>query len=127
MENTKLFEKVKETIETMKEYELIELWNSYCEAAHYYDDKIEFMVDLPEMFSDDIFNLLNRFYYGHDSNGNESQANPNRNYFKLNGYGNIITTDYPTDFINIDELADFIVEEENSLENNKIEEVLKND
>jgi hypothetical protein len=49
-----------------------------------------------------------------------------RNYFYFNGYGNIVSTDYPDDVIDADELTDWIIEHEDALYNDDIQEILNN-
>lgn len=128
MKNNELFEQVKDVIDRMDGGELVYLWNEYCDAERCYDDRIENMEDLPELFStsdgDEVFNLLNRFYFGHDANDENSSANPNRDYFIFNGYGNIVTSDYPADFVDFDELSEYIVENSEDFGVNEIAELL---
>lgn len=131
MKNNELFEQVKAVIEEMDGEELVYLWDEYCDAEGRYDDRIEGMSNLPEILDisdgDGVFNLLNRFYYGHDANDENSSANPNRDYFIFNGYGNIITSDYPSDFVDFDELAAYIAENSKDFGVNEIAEVLNSE
>lgn len=124
-----MFATIKDTIEDMDRDRKVSLWNEYCDKTCRYDDCIEYMDSLPELFdtssADGLFNLLNRFYFGHDSNDEKSNACPNRDYFTFNGYGNIITTDYPEDFMDIDELAEYIVDNNDPLYDDDIEKLLE--
>lgn len=75
-------------------------YNGYLNDDRYYD-----MEELNEFYNDtEPMELLYRVFYGHDedfyttdSSGNRtySEFNPNRNYFKYNGYGNLVSTNYP--------------------------------
>ena len=116
------------TIEAMDEAEAVCLWNEFCESSRRYDDRIESMDMLPELFDtskpEGLFNMLNRFYFGSDDGNNGSSANPNRDYFYFNGYGNIVTTDYPKDCIDAEEVARWIVETDDALYNDDIQEIL---
>ena len=58
--------------------------------------------------------LLYRVFYGYDednyntdSYGNKTHAefNPNREYFKYNGYGNLVSTNYPDYSVHLDNYA----------------------
>ena len=58
--------------------------------------------------------LLRRAFFGHDADNWHTDAsgdkiyaefNPNRDYFKYNGYGNLISTDYPDYSEHIDKYA----------------------
>ena len=85
-----------------------ELFNSCIEELDSYngylnDDRYYNMEDLNEFYQGaDPIELLYRAFYGHDetyttdSTGNKvyGEFNPNREYFKYNGYGNLISTDY---------------------------------
>lgn len=85
-----------------------ELYNSCIEELDSYngyltDDRYYYMEDLNDFYHGaDPLELLYRVFYGHDetyttdSAGNKTygEFNPNREYFKYNGYGNLISTDY---------------------------------
>mgnify|MGYP003291755914 CR=1 FL=1 len=69
------------------------------------DDRFYDMDLLNEIYSGvEPLEILRRAFFGHDednwhtdSHGNKEYAsfNPNRDYYKYNGYGNLISTDYP--------------------------------
>ena len=69
------------------------------------DNRYNDMDLLNEIYSDiDPLEILSRAFFGHDEDnwhtdgsGNKiySEFNPNRDYYKYNGYGNLISTDYP--------------------------------
>ena len=53
--------------------------------------------------------FLNRVYYGHDEgDGDKSEFCPNRNYFRYNGYGNLVSADFK-DYS--DHLDDYFIDE----------------
>lgn len=56
----------------------------------------------------DAQELVLKFFNGEDLDS-KGPANPNRDYFRFNGYGNIESTDYPGD-IYLDDLDDEIVD-----------------
>ena len=68
------------------------------------DDRYYYMEDLNEFYNDtEPLELLYRCFYGYDednyttdSSGNKtySEFNPNREYFRYNGYGNLVSTNY---------------------------------
>lgn len=82
--------------------ECIEQLDSY--NGYLSDDRYYFMDELQELYhGTDPIEILQRAYFGHDedtwttdSSGNKEygQFNPNREYFKFNGYGNLVSTDY---------------------------------
>lgn len=80
-------------------------YNGYLGDDRYYD-----MVELDEFYHDTLpSELLMRVYYGHDEkSGESSEFCPNREYFRYNGYGNLVSADYK-DYS--DHLDDYFVEE----------------
>jgi hypothetical protein len=68
------------------------------------DDRYYSMDELDELYSGaEPSELLRRAYYGYDeevyttgSSGNKTygEFNPNREYFRYNGYGNLVSADY---------------------------------
>jgi hypothetical protein len=89
------------------------------------------MEELIKNSSEDSMYWINRFFYGSDDYSTEGSANPNRDYFTFNGYGNVISFDYiynsytdEFNHIDIDDLIDYIIENQNSFYNDDIQEVL---
>lgn len=128
MTSTELIDRIHDIINSLDNSDAAYLWNAYCDATNSFDNRLECMDELPDLFDlsdrDSVFNLLNRFYFGHDENDIHSSANPNRDYFYFNGYGNVVTTDYPSDVIDVDELTEWIISREDSLGNDESQEIL---
>lgn len=88
-------------------------YNGYLGDDRYYE-----MEYLNEFYhGTDPIDILYRVYYGHDAdtwttdgNGNKTygEFNPNRDYFTYNGYGNLISTDYPDYSAHLDH---YVIEE----------------
>ena len=82
------------------------------------DDRYYSMYDLDELVTmKSVTDILNRAFFGYDENTWHTDShgqkeygafNPNRDYFKFNAYGNLISTDYP-DYS--DKLDSYAVEE----------------
>ena len=98
-ENTDIFN---EAIEELDSY------NDYLGENRYYS-----MEEIDELYSDaEPTDILRRAFYGYDetytasNNSDEHFApfNPNKNYFRFNGYGNFVSSDYK-------DYSDFITEE----------------
>lgn len=125
-------EKILNAIKTMDDSSIVSLWNEYCYNTNNYDDEIMDAYAFEEYARGcDPMELLNRMYFGHDEFDESSSANPNRNYFCFNGYANIISFDYIYNSYNdkfynmdIDALVDYIIDNEDSLNNSDIEEIL---
>lgn len=79
--------------------EELDSWNGYLN-----DDRYYYMEELNEIYNDvEPIELLYRTFYGYDadsyiydSSGNKTHEafNPNREFFRYNGYGNLISTNY---------------------------------
>ena len=104
-----------DTIEELDNY------NGYLGDDRYYE-----MYMLQEFYSGaDIFELLNRVYFGRDDenwyrkeNGEKvyGDFNPNRNYFYYNGYGNLCSADYKDYSAQLDDyFIEAIIENQNHL------------
>lgn len=82
------------------------------------DDRYYYMEDLNELhYGAEPIELLNRAFFGYDednfttdSSGNREYAafNPNREYFKYNGYGNLVSSNYKDYTMFLDE---YLIEE----------------
>lgn len=80
--------------------EELDAWDGYLGDDRYYP-----MEELAEFYADtDPLELLNRAYYGWDEDSctidqwgtkRHDAFCPNRDYFRYNGYGNLVSTDYP--------------------------------
>lgn len=113
-----LIEKVIEWFEGNEEafndcIEELDSWNGYLGDDRYYD-----MDSLNEYYCDtEPIELLYRAFYGYDANywwtdssgeKRHGEFNPNRDYFRFNGYGNLVSIDYK-DYS--DHLDSYFVEE----------------
>lgn len=86
-----------------------EIFNACIEELDSYngylnDDRYYYMEDLNDFYSGtEPLELLNRVFYGYDEDNyitnsygdkEHREFNPNREYFKYNGYGNLVSSDY---------------------------------
>lgn len=79
--------------------EELDSYNGYLNDDRYYP-----MDEIDEFYNNvDPLELLRRAYYGHDAETYHTdehgrreygEFNPNREYFKYNGYGNLVSADY---------------------------------
>ena len=112
--------KILEVFKNMDDSEIVRVWNEYCYENNMYDDEILTYDSLEELIqsSKDPMSWINRFFYGSDDySTEEGSANPNRDYFTFNGYGNIVSFDYiynsykdEFSHIDIDSLIDYIID-----------------
>ena len=132
-EKTTLKERIIDLFKEMNDGGVISVWNEYCREVNKFDDEIMDAYELEEWAnnSGDTMNILNCFFFGSDEGREGTSANPNRNYFKFNGYGNIISFDYIynqfTDefhYVDADELAEYIAENEEAFYNDEIQEII---
>ena len=88
------------------------------ETGEFEDDILIPMEELDEILSErsatEVIEMAINGYDGEWSNSDNQPFNPNRDYFKFNGYGNLVSYDTPdyTDLINdvIDDLDDDVVD-----------------
>lgn len=127
-------EKVKNVFREMNDGDIVYIWNEYCQSTNRCDDEILDAYTMEEWIknSDDVMNILNRFYYGSNDEQPNTSANPNCSYFTFNGYGNIISFDYiynsyteEFSYIFVDDLIDYIIENENDFGVDEIAEILE--
>lgn len=93
--------------------EELDCYNGYLGDDRYYD-----MYDLDEFYRDtEPTEILMRAFYGYDEDSwtvNErgereryNSFNPNRDYFRYNGYGNLVSADYKDYSAQLDKYAIF--------------------
>ena len=125
-------ERILEAIKQVDDSDIVMIWNEFCDRTNRNDDRIMDVYEMEEWAREEnVTNVLNRFYFGCDEGNKETSANPNRNYFMFNGYGNIISFDYiynsySQEFYNIyvDEMIEYIIENNDSLYSDFIQEIL---
>ena len=112
-------ERILECLNEMDAVELIHIHNEYCDAVNAYDDHIYSMDDLDLLCSgQDAHWIACRAIFG--------DFNASDDYIKFNGYGNFQTmNDYNIQhYIYIDDIADYIESENNSLYNDDVQDIL---
>lgn len=109
---------IKELLEDLDDNELFAVHNEFCEEGYYYDDQI--YENSEEEFnreneSKTPFAIAESVYYG--------DYNPRDSYYILDGYANIKSGDL-RDFVLFDDIAYYVVENDNSLGNSEIQDLL---
>ena len=110
--------KLVDYINDMKTEDIVELHNSYCEAAGYEDDRIYSMYELDELLEGRTpTDILSMGFYG--------AFRPQHDFFWFNGYENLESADFITDMpIFAIDIANYILSEKDSLGNDEIQEIL---
>ena len=113
-----LKERILEELQELPNTEQIQIHNAWCEAEKYYDDYIERVDDIDELYSGFTpLEILERF----------SGINMAEDYYIINGYGHAESFDYYDtecpcqDFQGI---ADYCARNQDSLDNARIQEVI---
>lgn len=108
-------EELKEILKNLTENEIVNIWNEYCESNYYYDDRIEFMDDFDCLFEGktptEILEQVDSSFCICD------------NYFKFGIYG-AESFDNPDDYIDYDDLANYILNNDEDFDNDEIQEFL---
>lgn len=106
---------IKEYLENLSDYELFALWNEY--QGENYDDCIYYMEELDEICeSMNPTDLANKIFYG--------DFNPNDTYFIFDGYANLESSDNLDDLIDVDDLAQFIYDNDDDLNDDDLRDFL---
>lgn len=115
----KRVERIKEYLEGLLDSSLIAIWNEYCNYCRY-DDYVYSMAEIDEVLREmPASEILRSSYYG--------DINPNDDYFKYNGRGNLVSTSTIGEWVEIDELAEYIDEREKDFGDSKIRDILWGD
>lgn len=111
---------IKTILNDMHDDELVEIHNRYCEANCDYDDQIYNNDDaiLNDVMGECTFaEAACKLFY--------SDYNYNDNYFWLDGYGNLESSNDPKDIIFVDDIARYVVDDENDLDNMDLREAIE--
>nr|DAH88382.1 MAG TPA: hypothetical protein [Bacteriophage sp.] len=121
MNETEKKQKLVEYINNMNADEIVALHNNYCEATNDLDSRIYSMWDLDDVLAGMTpTDILCMGFYG--------KFMPRHEYFWFDGSGNLSSADYISDMpIYASGIADYILSEEDSLENEEIQEILDDD
>ena len=109
--------KLVDYINDMKTEEIVELHNAYCDAANYMDDCIYRMNDLEEILDGvDKWELARMVQFG--------DFDCTKDFWGFNGYGNLVSYNAWELPIYAEDIADYILSEEDSLGDYEIQELL---
>lgn len=112
-------EKLIDLLQEMNKPDMVELHNEWCYTTNNYDDEIFNSDRLDEICQgQDAFWVACRVYYG--------DFNPASEYIKFNGYGNFqsIYNYNVLDYIDENEIVDYILENDEDFCNNDIRYIL---
>lgn len=109
-------DKLKELLENMSNDELIQVWNEYQLNINGCDEIFPMDMFDEIMNHNEPWEIARACYYG--------KFCPAHDYFWFNGYGNLESSDYPTDNIYIDDIIDYIERNGDALYNDDIQAIL---
>ena len=114
MDNKEFLAKLADIIEDLADDKIVEVHNEMCEDYNYPDDRIEYN-DANKLFDSlspyEILSRINTDYSVTDD------------YAKMDGYGYWSSSDYADNFVDFDELAEYIYKEEKFFDVDEIEEL----
>lgn len=117
VEDRTLEQKLTDVLDNLSESQLISAWNEYCNSVSCDDDRIEDMGCINDfMCGMSPYEIL-QAVQGNDFNVYHS-------WFKCDGYGGYISTDYPSDWIEYDDMIEEIIRNDDDLYIKEIREVL---
>ena len=114
-EEKMIVENIREVVEYFKETKLVELWNEFCNK-NYYEEEIYYLSDdeINDLFSNKTPAELIRM-------GSDVDLDNKYFYFHLN---ELNTTDNIFDVVDIDELVDYIIDNDNDCNDTDIRDLL---
>ena len=113
-------EMIKGLLENMSESQLYIISNEYFDKTNYYDDRIYDMDEFDEIMSGmSPSDIALKIFYG--------DFRPNDHYFKFDGCANFQSFDYISDEVDLEEIADYIVDNDEDFDNSDIREILDED
>jgi len=112
-------DKIYDYLEGLSRNDLVAIYNQYCEEANYTDDLIEDNGQgFIETYYSDVWSLACQL----DGNNNYSIRD---DYVRFDGLGNLESTDTPEDWIDLDEIAEYSVENDEYFGDTEIKEILE--
>ena len=114
-EEKMIVENIREVVEDFKEKKLVGLWNEFCDK-NYYEERIYYLSDdeINDFFSDKTPAELIRI-------GKDVDLDNKYFYFHLS---ELNTTDNVFDVVDIDELVDYIIDNDNDCNDTDIRDLL---
>ena len=114
------YEKIKSALDEMSTAELVNVHNAYCDAANYMDNYIYNMDEFDEIMSGQSpWEIARCAYYG--------DFCPAHDYFWFNGYANLCSADYQPEIIIIEDIAQYVDDNNDDLGNYDLAEILDED
>lgn len=108
---------IKEYLKGLNDSELLSIYNEYADINYY--ERVYNMVEFDEICeSMTASDIARRCFYG--------KFNPNDNYFIFNGYENFDSSDYLDDFIDFDDIANYITRNDEDFDSDEIRNILDN-
>lgn len=112
----KTLNEIKEYLENLSDSDLLMLWNEY-QDENCYDDYIYDMEVFDEIFANaEPSEIARRCYFG--------DFNPCDDYFVFNGYANLESSNYIKDLISVDDLAQFVYDNDDDLNDDDLRDFL---
>lgn len=114
-EEKMIVENIREIVEDFREEKLVQLWNEFCNE-NYYEERIDYLSDdeINDYFSNKTPAELIRI-------GKDVDLDNKYFYFHLN---ELNTTDNVFDVVDIDELIDYIIDNDNDCNDTDIRDLL---
>jgi hypothetical protein len=110
--------RIVEVLEKLSSRVMVEVYNRYCDEANYPNDRIE----------DNTDEFLNNMYPTGAEMASQLDGNSNYgyrdDYARLDGLGNLESTDSPEDWVEFDEVARYAEDNDEDFGDDEIREIL---
>ena len=88
----------KQALENISYSDLVAIWNEYTEANRYDDDRIFYRAEFDDLFANADPSTVARAVWG-------GAFNPREDYFKFDVWGDCVSAEDPTEFIDLEDLC----------------------
>lgn len=114
--NNERYERIRAYLDDLNEGDTVQLWNEYCDSICDYDNRLEDMYSFDDYFYGkkplEIVGMLHRDFSTRD------------NWFFFDGYGFCRSCYFPEDHIDLDELAEYIDDNDDPLHDDDLDRIL---
>ena len=108
-----LYDDIANVLDNLENWQIVDVHNSFADGDNWIYSMNDFNDIMDGLAPIDI---ANRVFYG--------EFNPNHDYFVFNGYANLESSDYPEDFVDIDVIINYAIDNDYDYNIDEIRDLL---
>ena len=108
-----LYDDIASILDNLESWQIVDVHNSFADGDDWIYDMNSFN-ELMERYNP--IDIANRVVYG--------EFNPNHDYFRFDGYANLESTDYPEDFVDMDVIINYAIDNDYDYDIDEIRDLL---